>query len=101
MLRFAPFPTCKFAGLELSFCKRLARYYTYFRASTLARSFKFGQTYQELLIPHCQPIASARIGCAQPNAGFLLNHDSLRVTQVARLGNKLMPPIRQSALRVS
>src|SRR5713226_1591502 len=43
------------------------------------------------LIPHRQPITSARIRCAQTHAGLLFDHDSFSVAEVARLREFVTP----------
>src|ERR1041384_3687499 len=52
-------------------------------------------------IPNRRPIAPSRIDCAQANAGFLFNHDSFTVAEIARLVRQLVTARGERSLRVA
>ena len=67
--------------------------------------FRFGPNFVHRcstveLIPSRQPVAAAWIGGAEPDAGFFLNHYSLRVAHVTRPGGKFVPSLCECLLGV-
>src|ERR1044072_2066847 len=52
------------------------------------------------LISNRLSVTSSWIGCAEPHAGLLLDHDPFRITEVTQLG-QLVPTRSQRLLRVT